>query len=113
MSNDLKIIRQLEKQIGKKIKPVKTIDFSDWRIQYAVNAHSDLRIQCTVNAQSEVVELVLDGCNIKDISLLSELKALKGLNLKDNQLTDCSPLKALTQLTTLSFRLPDLSENTM
>ena len=58
--------------------------------------------------KSNVTELDLSGCGVKDISLLSVCTKLTKLDLSDNSISDISPLVSMTKLTTL-----DLSNNSI
>ena len=51
-----------------------------------------------------------DNVKIKDISALSYLTSLTGLNLKSNQISDISPLSSLTNLRNLSLRSNQISD---
>ncbi|MDQ1349718.1 MAG: internalin, partial [Acidobacteriota bacterium] len=94
MSNDMVIIRQIEKQTGEKLKllPLEKI----WDENgYALN-----------NNTGQVKSLNLYNRKIKDISFIRGLSELTHLSLSRNQITDLTPLSALTNLTKLG-----LSEN--
>ncbi|MDQ1353721.1 MAG: internalin, partial [Acidobacteriota bacterium] len=89
MSNDMDIIRQIEKQTGEKLKPVPHEEI--WRENYyALDKNT---------GQVQMLNLV--GRNIKDISFISGLSGLTHLYLGKNQLTDITPLSTLTNLTEL------------
>lgn len=91
---DIKIIEQIEKQIGKKLKSLPLEKISGADNGYALD-----------NA-GQVQGLNLEDTKIKDISFLRDLCELTHLSLGNNQLTNLTPLSALKKLTML-----DLSGN--
>ncbi len=100
MAEDIKIIEQIEKQIGKKLKhlPLKKISGADKDKGYALD-NTD-----------QVQGLNLDGTKVKDISILENLVGLTHLSLANNQITDLTPLRELTNLTLLNLKNNQITE---
>jgi len=98
MPNNVDVIKQLEKTIGKKLN------------------QSDLRmITGTGNGYAAdedqiIIGLNLYNTNVSDISFIKELKYLTHLNLRVNQVSDLSPLKELKALTFLSLAENQVSD---
>jgi len=90
MADDIKIIEQIEKQIGKKLKPLPLEDIRK-KNGYALDN------------TGKVKGLNLDGTKVKDISFLSKLGGLTHLSLANNHITDIMPLNALTNLKELQL----------
>ncbi len=100
MSKDLDIIRQLEKQLNKKIPQLKVIDF----------VHPENRY--VLDERGNVTGLSLWATKISDISCLKDLSDLTELYLGGNQISDISPLEGMTNLTELclySNKISDIS----
>ncbi len=97
MTNDLKVIRDIEKRIGKTLeeRPLAKIT---WNTRgYAVE-------------KGRVTGLGLWDCKLDDLSPLEPLTQLRQLVVSNNQLTDLSPLESLTQLLRVfNNQLTDLS----
>jgi len=93
IADDIKIIEQIEKQIGKKLKrlPLKNIMLLE-NNGYVLNDAGQLQ------------GLNLDGTKVKDISFLRNLGGLTHLSLANNQITDLTPLRTLTNLKNLELR---------
>lgn len=112
-SNDLEIIKQIEKKIGKKLERLdigNVIDSTNW---YAIDenenvtglnlyrlAISDLSFLKDLNCMTH---LDLSYNQISDISPLKELNALTYLQIENNQISDISPLRNLKKLEYLSL----------
>ncbi len=93
MANDLDIIKELEKTIGKNLKqiPLEKI--------WGNNGYA-------VDDTGFVIGLNLDDCSITDLLFLTQFTRLTILSLVNNKISDVSPLQWLTALTIL-----DLSSN--
>jgi len=120
-----KIIRELEKVLGQKIKAKEAISWNEKEPSY----YSVIRVfelslyNCKIKSltplipffkkMSELEFLDLGNNQISDISPLKELKNLEKLNLNGNQITDISPLKELKKLKALNLsgnRINKISE---
>ncbi len=86
----MEIIKQIEKQIRKKLNQIPLEEIWKWRNNgYAISN------------TGQVMGLNLDDCQLKKLSFLKDLSGLTHLSLRVNQLTDLAPLSAMTNLTTL------------
>lgn len=90
MAHDIEIIRQIEKQIGGKLKPLPLKKIMDGGNNgYAIDHTGQVR------------GLNLDRRRIKDISFLRSLSGLLYLSLRNIRITDLTPLSVLTNLIVL------------
>ncbi len=89
-----KALKELEKQIGKKLIRIPFEDIRKWENGYAVDD------------KDNVIGLNLEHNQINDITPLKYLTNLTSLDLWNNQINDITPLKNLTNLTSL-----DLDDN--
>ena len=85
--SDLEVIKEIEKQIGRKVISYRTND--DNRVV-------ELRITNVRFSEFDII-----NADFSDISPLKELNKLNYLNLSYIQISDISPLKELKQLTSL------------
>ncbi|MDQ1355192.1 MAG: Roc protein [Acidobacteriota bacterium] len=100
MSDDMAIIKQIEKQIGKELKVVLLNEI--WIYNgYVLDKNTE-----------HVQGLNLAGRKIKDISFISGLRGLTHLVLARNQITDLTPLSALTKLTVLFLNANQVTDLT-
>jgi small GTP-binding protein len=83
--SDLEIIKQLEKEIGQKLKQVKINNFRRGRNRYVMEA-------------GKVIQLDISATVFSDLSPLKELNQLTELWLDNNQISDLSPLMGLKNL---------------
>jgi hypothetical protein len=89
----MEIIKQIEKQLGIKLKPVPFKYIMAWQNNgYALDK------------TGQVQGLNLDNREIKDISFLKNLSGLTYLSLKENQITDLTPLREFKHLQRLNVR---------
>jgi len=98
MAEDLDIIRNLEKQTGKKLPRLKQLDLTKPDIGYVIDDDGN------------VVALSLYYTELSDISPLAGLTNLTQLYLFNNKLSDISPLAGLTNLTQLDLSYNQLSD---
>lgn len=98
MGNDLKIIKQIEKEFGIKLKK--------WDSAYLIASFNGYMMDKNEN----VDRLNLDKCEISGLSFLKELNHLTHLFLDDNQIADISPLKELNNLTELYLSSNQISD---
>jgi Leucine-rich repeat (LRR) protein len=96
MAEDIKIIEQIEKQIGEKLKPLP--------LKYLKNIMNLGNNGYVLNHVKQVQGLNLDGKKVEDISFLRDLGGLTHLSLANNQITDLTPLCTLTNLRNLELR---------
>ncbi|MDQ1354053.1 MAG: internalin [Acidobacteriota bacterium] len=99
MSNDMDIIRQIEKQTGGKLKPLPLEKI--WKENGYV-----------LDNMGQVTVLNLDIKKINDISFIRGLSGLTILLLRHNQITELTPLNTLTMLNELNLtnnRITDLT----
>jgi small GTP-binding protein len=96
--SQLKVIKELEKQIGRELE------------EFPINAKGKTDRGFAVDKAGNVVLLNLASFNLSDISVLSGLTQLINLNLSDNDVSDISSLSGLAQLTTLSLRNTHVSD---
>ncbi|MCP5103188.1 MAG: GTP-binding protein [bacterium] len=99
MSDDLKLVKQLEKETGIKLKRVTMEDIEKVRITgfaaddnvrvqgLAIYKQKLLRLPALLSKFQRLEKLVLAGTQISDISSLKELKNLEQLYLFDNKIT--------------------------
>jgi len=92
MSDDMEIIEQIEKQIGKELEL--------WQFGNIVSAFGN---GYSLDKVGQVKGLNLDDIEIKDISFLESLGGLTHLLLRRDQISDLTPLSALKNLTELSL----------
>lgn len=83
----LDIIEQIEKEFNIKLE----------KVNYCYPGSKSY----VVNPQGKISQLALHDCKIRDIQILSNLKALTSLFLWKNEITNLNPLSGLTELTTL------------
>ncbi|MFC1636319.1 leucine-rich repeat domain-containing protein [Planctomycetota bacterium] len=103
---DLRLVRQLEKQLGKKLDRLDEVDFLD-EIDFESKENGYV-----VDGAGNVSGLDLWGSEITDLSLLRGLTNLTHLDVRGGLLADLSPLQGLTNLTHLysgGNRFTDLS----
>jgi 3',5'-cyclic AMP phosphodiesterase CpdA len=93
MTSDIKIIEQIEKQIGKKLKPQ--------TLENIMNLYNNGYV---LDNAGQVQGLNLDGTKVKDISIIENLGGLTHLSLANTQITDVTPLRTLTNLKNLELR---------
>ena len=92
--SDLDVIKEIEKIIGKKLKPCPiNDDIMDWMI-----THTYL-----LNANRQVIGLNLNNCRIKNIDFLNRLPNITQLKLWQNQIEDITSLKNLSNLKKLDL----------
>ncbi len=101
MSVDMEIIEQIERQIGKKLKPLPLGDIID--------LHNNVY---TLDNNGQVQGLNLDKKEIKDISFLRVLGGLIHLSLRGNQITDLTPLSAMKNLKELYLQNNQITDLT-
>jgi internalin A len=97
----MEIIKQIEKQLGIKLKPVpleKLLKRFEWG--YALYN------------TGQVQGLNLDRRSIKDISFLKNLGGLTHLSIVENEITDLTPLRDLKNLTVLHLRDNEITDLT-
>lgn len=104
MAADLKIIEQIEKQIGKKLK--------HWPLENIKNIVIMGNNGYVLNQVEQVQGLNLDGTKVIDISILENLGGLTHLSLAYNQITDIAPLRELTNLTFLDLQNNQITDIT-
>jgi internalin A len=92
MGNDLEIIKQIEKQVGKILEQMAIEDVM-------LKIYSGY----ATDQDENVIGLNLYNTKISDISLLTDLPYLTHLKLIYNQITDISPLKELPNLKRLDI----------
>ncbi|MCX6581333.1 MAG: leucine-rich repeat domain-containing protein [Candidatus Aminicenantes bacterium] len=92
MADDMAIIKQIEKQSEKELKPFPLKKIFWGKNGYAMNEET-----------GKVQGLNLDDSEIKDISFLKDLSGLTHLSLWNNQINDITPLSTLTNLTNLGL----------
>jgi internalin A len=92
MADDMDIIKQIGKQIGKKLKP-KPLE----EIMLTAKGF-------TVDKTGQVKGVNLRSTNITDLTPLCALTNLKNLSLQYNKISDLTPLSVLTKLTNLDLR---------
>jgi hypothetical protein len=87
------------------------IPFADARLEAALRAVLDLgQAAVTVGALSSVRKLNLDGLGISDLRGLENASQLTSLSIKDNEITDFTPLENLTIASLLTEGNPTISE---
>ncbi len=113
MTNDLDLVKQLEKEIGKKLKQVPLKEIGKKAITAFAkddNGHAKglsilsvklPRLPAVLSKFQRLETLVLYETQISDISSLKELKGLTELYLHLNKISDISNLKELKGLTKL------------
>ena len=101
--SDLEVLKEIEKIIGKELKPCPdNINIMDWG---AKNCY-------LLNDYQQIIGLNLRNNQLSDISVLKELKKLIQLNLSDNKLNEISALKELKNLTQLDLSNNQISNKT-
>ncbi|NIM11825.1 MAG: hypothetical protein GTO45_06875, partial [Candidatus Aminicenantes bacterium] len=98
-SRDLEIIKQLEQQVGKKLKQMPLEEI----MPSATNGFA-------IDENSNIIGLNLYNSNISDISFLRDLTHLTHLKLSVNQISDILPLKELNALTELRLEKNQISD---
>jgi small GTP-binding protein len=110
MSDDLKLVKQLQKKTGIKLKRVSLEEIGDWkvtgfeaddngRVRGLAIWDIEMRYPPALLSKFQRLEKLGLGINqISDISSLKELKGLTDLNLGNNQISDISSLKELKNL---------------
>ncbi len=80
-------------------------DFPDKNLEAAIrDAVGVAKGRLVARDLARVTKLDASGRGIKSLQGMEQLKALRILNLEDNQIQDVSPLKSLRKLTELSLR---------
>jgi internalin A len=122
MSDDLKLVQQLEKEIGIQLKRVhmKEIgrydvtgfeaDHNGWVRGLAIWGENLPCLPALLSKFQRLEKLVLKFNQISDISSLKELKGLTYLSLGNNQISDISSLKELKGLTDLYLASNQISD---
>jgi internalin A len=93
MAQDLKIIKQIEIQIGEELKSLPLEEIMNWRNNGVV-----------IDNTGQVKGLNLDIRKINDISFLKSLGGLTHLSLANNNITDLTPLRGIKHLKKLNVR---------
>ncbi|MDQ1352390.1 MAG: hypothetical protein QG657_2696 [Acidobacteriota bacterium] len=101
MADDIKIIEQIEKQIGEKLAPLPL-----------KNIRKLENNGFTLDNAGQIQRLNLNGTKVKDISFLSKLGGLTHLSLENNQITDLTPLRELMNLTNLNLKKNQITDLT-
>ncbi len=86
---DIEIIKLLERNIGKKLKPITFRDILSSKNGY------------TLNEDRKVIGLNLSNLEISDIEILKDLIYLDQVNLGSNKISDISPINNLFDLSKL------------
>jgi Leucine-rich repeat (LRR) protein len=121
MANDLDIIKELEKTVGRKLEPIPLEKIMNCDSQgYALDADGfvigfnlnkcDITNLLFLTQFIRLTHLNLIMNKISDISPLQRLTALAQLYLDSNPLSDVSPLMELTALTKLSLHTNQLTD---
>ncbi len=122
MTNDLDLVKQLEKEIGKKLKQVPLKKIGKGAITaFAKDDNGNVKglsifkvkltgVPAVLSKFQRLEKLVLYDTQIKDISSLKELKGLTELSLHANQISDISCLKELRGLTFLNLYKNQISD---
>jgi hypothetical protein len=122
MTNDLDLVKELEREIGIKLKQVPLKKIGKGAITAFAkddNGHvkglSIFKVKLTgvpavLSEFKRLEKLVLYDTRIKDISSLKELKVLTELSLHANQISDISCLKKLRGLTFLNLYKNQISD---
>ncbi len=100
MADDMEIIKQIEEQTGKKLKPLPLEEITGRENGYALDN------------TGQVKGLNLRYCKIKDISFIRGLSGLTLLSLRNNQITDLTPLSTLTKLEILYLNKNQITDLT-
>jgi small GTP-binding protein len=116
MTSDLELIKQLEEEIGRKLKEreYETI-MGDNKQGFALDVHRTVvglnldnfkleRVPESLSIFRNIERLSLYGNKLKDVSGLSGLDSIKKLDLSDNKLSDLSSFTVLSGLTTLDLK---------
>jgi small GTP-binding protein len=123
MADDMELIKQLEKEIGGKLKQVEFDGL--WRDKvFSMNKNGNVnglnldnmklqKIPLIITKFHHLKKLSLNRNKISDISMLKELGNLTLLNLRNNQISDISMLKELRNLTRLDLKNNQISDISM
>jgi Leucine-rich repeat (LRR) protein len=125
MADDMKIIKQIGKQLGIELKPRPLEEIYIEKNSFAVdktgqvkglNLYDNKITDLTpLSALTNLTKLGLSDNQINqitDLTPLSALTNLTGLVLSDNQITDLTPLSALTNLTALYLNKNQITDLT-
>jgi internalin A len=122
MSDDLKLVKQLEKEIGIELRRVPLERIGDigvtgfaaddnWRVRgLAIWKKNLLRLPALLSKFQRLEKLILSDNQILDISSLKELKGLTELRLYNNKISNISSLKKLKGLTHLNLANNQISD---
>jgi small GTP-binding protein len=119
--SDLEIIKQLEKQLGKRLTQIESNEFGG-DTQFVLEDDKVTGLNLFQSKLSRIPEIILklrhlthlsfNSNQISDLSLLKKLTKLTHLHLSSNLISDLSPLKKIAQLNTLHLadnKISDIS----
>jgi small GTP-binding protein len=98
VSKDLKIIKQIENKIGKKLEQLNIDEIIGFIKGY------------TIDENENIIGLNLGNFRFSDISFLKDLKNLTHLDLFNNQISEISSLKDLEDLKVVDLKHNKISE---